>query len=273
MTFKFATLLDLQPLLENKLNTKFLNFLLTDDRDYYITPWNDRTWDHPEEGDHPLSSMLIMRILSACPELELAIFQHFYCSEFLDQLNTSCKNLKELRLYELPKEISDDLLLEDLETLEIDHIDAENDDARKRLITLANKCPNLKSLKIHDFYDDYKTHFNEIAVGIKNLEELHLGTTYTYLDSLKENLKKAKDNGSNLKRFSFVANFYETKYFYTITEFEVQGVQVTVHGLYRKVFTSIYHDRRIGSMRRRIGQKIAKMREICWSTLNEERTC
>ncbi|CAG9811723.1 unnamed protein product [Chironomus riparius] len=258
----------------NFVKNKTRVFKLQDDRDYYIAPWNEITWDIQKEGNHPLSSMLIMRILSACPDLELAVFQHFYCSQFLDQLNTSCKNLKELRLYEVPKEISEDLLFEDLETLEIDHMVPENDEeVRKRLITLGNKCPKLKTLKIHDFNDDYRRRFRELAIGIKTLEELHVGSCYQFLSSLQDDIKDVKDNGSNLKHFSCIAYFCECKYFYSITGMEVHGVQLTFHGLYRKVFTSIYHDRQLGSMRRRIGGKISKIREIGWRILNDEQTC
>ena len=215
-----------------------------------------------------------MRILTACPDLELAIFQHFYCSQFLEQLNTSCKNLKELRLFEVPKEISEDLIFKDLETLEIDHMEPENDEeGRKRLIILGSKCPKLKTLKIHDFTDDYRRRFRELAIGIKTLEELHVGSQYQFLSSLQKDIKEVKDQGSNLKHFSCVAYFCECKYFYSVTGMEVHGVKLTFHGLHRKVFTSICHDRQLGLMQRRMGAKISKIREIGWKILNEEQTC
>ncbi|XP_070508536.1 uncharacterized protein [Chironomus tepperi] len=258
----------------NFVRNKTRVFKLRDDRDHYLTPWNDRTWDRPADGDHPLSSMLIMRILSACPDLEFAVFHNFNCSQFLDQLNTSCKNLKELRLFEVPKEISEDLMFDELETLEIDHMEAENDEeVRTRLITLASKCPKLRTLKIHDFNDDYRRRFRELAIGVKSLEELHVGSSYQFLSSLEEDIKEVKENGSNLKHFSCVAYFCECKYIHAITGMERHGVQLTFHGLYRNVFNTIYNDRRLGAMRRRMAKKIAKMREICWKILNEEQTC
>lgn len=215
-----------------------------------------------------------MKILSACPYLEFALFHHFNCPQFLDQLNTSCKNLKELRLYEVPTEISEDLILEDLEILVIDHMKAEDDEEeRKRLINLGNKCPKLKVLKIHDFMDDDTANFHEIVLGIKTLEEIHVGSYYEMLYILRDSIEVLKENGSNLKRFSCVAHFSECNYFYKKTGMELKGVKMTFHGLHRKVFTSIYHDRRIGSFRRRMAAKISKMREMCWRILNGEQTC